>query len=340
MIDVRDVPLGPAAILPANATLADAWLLFRTTGLAIAPVGAAGSGAGAVLESAVRRALQDQRDPQQPIARIADAALRVPSRAAAEHALGADPSLGAVLFDAADGPLAVERVVPVVRDAIVMAGGFGTRLRPLTDTTPKPLLDVGGRPLLCRILDQLRDAGIERVHVSVHYLADQVKALVGDGSAWGLRVRYLEEDRPLGTGAGLALLGAVDGPFLVMNGDVLTDVSMRAFTRHHHLANNLATVATYLFAAPLPYGVVHHDGDRIARIEEKPVYRYPVNAGLYVFSPTVLELVEHGQPLAMVDFLNLHVTERRIGRFPLVEYWNDVGSMADYERARQEVHTL
>ena len=135
------------------------------------------------------------------------------------------------------------------------------------------------------------------------------------------------------------------GPFFVVNGDILTDLDLVAFGRHHVAARHFATVATWLHDHPLAYGVVHHDSacapaSEIASIEEKPVYRYPVNAGIYVFSPDALDEVEAGAPLAMVDFLNQHARTRSIGRFPLVEYWNDVGSHADYERAQRDVEEL
>lgn len=339
MTDVRQSPLDPAAVVPPERTLEQAWHALRATRAPLCLVDTP-DGRGAVSELDVRRALQDRTEPGTSIADLADERLVVSSREAAVQRLTADRTLYALAVDGEGGPAVVERVLPDLKEAVVMAGGFGTRLRPLTDETPKPLLDVGGKPLLCRILEQLRGAGIERVAVSVHYLADRVKAVVRDGSPFGLEVRYLEEAEPLGTGAGLSLLGSAAGPFFLVNGDILTDVDLNALARHHRMAGNLATVATYRFSAPLPYGVVHHDGDRIRFIEEKPVYRYPVNAGLYAFSPEILDLVAHGRPLAMVDFLNELADRERIGRFPLVEYWNDVGSHADYERARREVEEL
>jgi dTDP-glucose pyrophosphorylase len=340
MTEVRQSELAPTARIAADRTLRQAWESLRQTCAPLCMVDAPGGPAG-LPEADVRRALQDGVDPATPAAELAERRLVVADLHSAKLRLAADRSLRAVLVvGRGAAPTVVERVLPEVRDAVVMAGGFGTRLRPLTDQTPKPLLDVGGRPLLCRILDQLRGAGVERVAISVHYLAEQVKAVVRDGGQWGMEVRYLEEPEPLGTGAGLALLGSVPGPFYLLNGDILTDLNLRAFAAHHLLHGNLATVATYLYAAPLPYGVVHHDGERIARIEEKPAYRYPVNAGLYLFAPEVLGRVAHGRPLAMVDFLNEQAASQRIGRFPLIEYWNDVGSHADYERARQEVSAL
>lgn len=339
MIEAQESPLDPAAVVAADGTLEQGWRTLRGTGAPLLVLEGAGR-LRVVPEDAVRSALYHRAEPTASLAELVDPRLVVATRDAATIRLAAERRLRAVAVPADTGPVLVERVLPPVKDAVVMAGGFGTRLRPLTDETPKPLLEIAGRPLLCRILDALRDAGVERVAISVHYLADQVRDAIGDGSEWGLSVRYLEEAEPLGTGAGLALLGQVAGPFLLLNGDILTDLDLRDFARHHLLHENLVTVATCMFSTPLPYGVVHQDAERIRHIDEKPVYRYPVNAGLYVFEREVLERVVPGQPLAMVDFLNEHAGRARIGSFELVEYWNDVGSHADYRRAQEEVARL
>lgn len=293
----------------------------------------------ALSDLAIRDALQGQLAADTTLWQLADPGLVSESVEGAVVALG-ERGVAARLVGGEHALAVVERVLAPARDAVVMAGGFGTRLRPLTDDTPKPLLQVGDRPLLCRILAQLGAVGIERIHLSVHYLAERVRELVGDGSAFGVEVHYLTEELPLGTGAGLALMERVDGPFLLMNGDVLTDLDLVAMLRHHGSTGALATVATFIHANPLAYGVVHCDGARIDNIEEKPVYRYPVNAGIYAFAPAVLQRVERGRPLAMVDFLNELAPEGSVARFPLVEYWNDVGSHADYERAQIEIASL
>jgi dTDP-glucose pyrophosphorylase len=340
---VEERPLDPGAFLAMGATLGEAWAAVRGTGSPIVAVDLGAGAVGAVSALAIRVALQSLVAVSTPAADLVEQRLVVPRFDAAEFRLFADRTLAAVLIKTGDAaPRVVQRVVPPIRDAIVMAGGFGTRLRPLTDDLPKPLLAIGGEPLLCRLLHQLRAAGVARVAISVHYLADKVRDAVGDGSAFGLEVRYLEEDQPLGTGAGLSLLGEVEGPFFLVNGDILTDLDLVAFGAHHQLHGLAATVATYLYTAPLPYGVVHHDAasGAIDVIEEKPVYRYPINAGIYAFSKDVLELVEPGAPLAMVDFLNAQSGRVPVGRFPLVEYWNDVGSHEDFERAQQDIETL
>jgi len=337
------MPLDPADFLPAELPMGRA--VDRVVGCALRIVATQG-GPRVLLESDFRFAWQDRFDPERPVGELVRDGLVFEGEGAAIEHLRAEPQLPAVVLargghDSFDGLELVERELPRVTTAVVMAGGLGTRLRPLTEETPKPLLDVAGRPLMFRILELLHRHGVRRVFVSVNYLGEMVRAAVGDGGAFGVTAHYLEEREPLGTGAGLAQLHGVDEPFYVINGDILTDADLVAMARQHRLARNLATVATYLFPAPLPYGLVHRDGQRIASIEEKPVFRYPVNAGIYVFSPDVLRHVERGRPLAMVDFLNERAAAGdRIGRFALIEYWNDVGSHADYERAQRELGEL
>lgn len=340
--ELRSAAVGPTQRFLADQSLGAVWESVVADGSPLFAVDGPRGELCGLSDLAVRRAIQDRVDADTPVWALVTADCVVADEAAARELLAAEPARAAALYrDGAGAPHRVERQVSPPRSAVVMAGGFGTRLRPLTDDLPKPLLDVGGRPLLCRILDQLHDAGVREVWLSVHHLAEQIEQAVGDGSEFGVEVRYLREDRPLDTGAGLVLMERCAGPFVLINGDVLTNLDLRAMARHHVLSGNLATVATWLHAAPLAYGVVRHDDhDRISHIEEKPVYRYPINAGTYVFDPRVLEFVPAGEPLAMVDFLNQLAQHEPVGRFPLVEYWNDVGSHADYARAQDEVHRL
>ncbi|MEW6071306.1 MAG: sugar phosphate nucleotidyltransferase [Planctomycetota bacterium] len=335
-LDLETVPVPTDRILPRDLPLEQGpAILASHPGPLLALRGPAGP--EALLATSLRAALQGD-GPAAVLGDLARPELVASSRAEAEARLGGAPVPDAVLFAGPGAPRVLQVRVPPVRVAVVMAGGEGTRLRPLTDRTPKPLLDVGGRPLLARTLDLLAGAGVKKVFLSIRYLGGQIRDAVGDGGSWGLEVVYLEEDRPLDTGAGLALLPGADAPFFLMNGDLLTEIDLQALARHHVLRHALATVATFRYAAPLPYGVVHAAGEQIRAIEEKPVFRYPVNAGIYVFSPAVLARVERGRPLAMVDFLNeLARGEAGLGCFPLVEPWNDIGSHNDLARAREKL---
>lgn len=272
---------------------------------------------------------------------LCDPALVTFSEHEARTALLARPHLGASIYEHKGIETIAEVAAPPIRTAIVMAGGRGSRLHPLTANTPKPLLEVGGRVLLFRILDHLRDHGVTRLYLSVQHMADQIREAVGDGSDWGMETKYLHESEPLDTGAGLAMLERVDEPFFVINGDILTNFNFTVFGKWHRLRRSMVTIGTYRYPAPLPYGVLHRDGARVVEIEEKPVHKYDINAGIYAFSPTVLDHVPHQRPLAMVHFLDAHARKStRVMSFPIIEYWNDVGTHADFERAQTEVHSL
>ncbi len=173
-----------------------------------------------------------------------------------------------------------------------MAGGLGTRLRPLTEDIPKPMLEVGGRPLLEHVLDQVREAGLSRVLMAVNYRAEVIEEHFGDGSEFGVDIGYLREDRPLGSAGALRLAGAeLDRPFVVMNADLLTNVNLGALMRFHHEEGNVVTVGVRQYVLELPYGVVELDGTRVTGLSEKPKPQYYINAGIYAVDPAALSLV-------------------------------------------------
>ncbi|MAE77697.1 MAG: hypothetical protein CMJ85_12615 [Planctomycetes bacterium] len=226
---------------------------------------------------------------------------------------------------------------PQVTHALVMAGGRGERLRPLTDDTPKPLLPVGGSPLLLRVLGQLASAGVKQCFLSLHYLGDKVRSAVGDGASVGLDVAYLEETDPLGTAGALGLLPdslrALDGGRLVViNGDILTNVNLTALFAWHERHGNRATVATHLWEVDVPFGLAHFQDQQLERLEEKPTLRLPVNAGVYVFDCDLLCEVPPGQRFDMVTWLNDLASRGLVGQFPIVEEWHDIGSLEAYHR--------
>jgi dTDP-glucose pyrophosphorylase len=224
--------------------------------------------------------------------------------------------------------------------AVVMAGGLGTRLGELTADTPKPMLPVGDRPLLERIIEQLREAGIRHVNLTTHYRADMIADHFGDGSDHGVEIEYVSEQEPLGTAGALGLVEG-DEPILVMNGDILTRVDFRAMQRFHEEHGADMTVAVRPYRAQVPYGVVELDGSRISGIAEKPLVRGFVNAGIYLIDPGVRVFVERDERLDMPQLIErLLANGRSVVGFPLREYWLDIGRPADYERALVDVEQL
>jgi dTDP-glucose pyrophosphorylase/CBS domain-containing protein len=222
--------------------------------------------------------------------------------------------------------------------AIVMAGGYGTRLRPLTESVPKPMLPVGEGPLLERIVRQLQQAGIRRVNLATHYKADVIEQHFGDGRQFDVDIAYVTEDEPLGTAGALRLLSASDEPILVMNGDIVTRVDFRAMLDFHRAHAADMTVAVRSLDVPLPYGVVRTNGVDVVGVLEKPSVTYLINAGLYLLNADVCALVPTEGPYHMTDLIDRTIAHgRRVVSFPIREYWRDIGGGEDYERAMEDV---
>ncbi len=227
-------------------------------------------------------------------------------------------------------------VLPV--QAVVMAGGFGTRLRPLTNDMPKPMLPVGGRPLMELIIDQLRSSGIQQVHIATHHKADKIVEHFGDGKAFGVNLAYLNEDRPLGTAGALGLLAAPKDPFLVINGDILTGLDFRAMVAFHRDHQAELTVAVRKYDIKVPYGVIESDGTFVKALVEKPTLDFFVNAGIYLLEPSVHHRIPAGQRFDMTELIHLLLAEgHRVASFPVIEYWLDIGKHVDYQQAQEDV---
>ena len=222
--------------------------------------------------------------------------------------------------------------------AVVMAGGYGTRLRPLTEELPKPMLPVGDRPLLELIIEQLHQAGIRRVNVSTHYKGEIIAGHFGDGRDFGVEIRYVKEDQPLGTAGALGLLDASDEPLLVINGDILTRIDFRAMLDYHREQQADMTVAVRQHEFRVPYGVIEADGVAITGISEKPVVRHFINAGIYLLNPEVCRFIPNGQSYDMPDLISRLVADgHRVVSFPVREYWLDIGQVEDYQKALTDI---
>ena len=220
--------------------------------------------------------------------------------------------------------------------AVVMAGGKGSRLLPLTKDTPKPMLDVGDQPLMEIILEQLRDAGIKQVHVSTHHHKDKIVEYFGDGKELGLDLNYLDEDRPLGTAGALGLMAPSDETILVINGDILTQMDFRAMHAYHKELGADLTVAVSQYDIKVPYGVIECDGSFVRAITEKPTLEFFVGAGIYLLEPAMTRYIPKGQRSDMTDLIasrSAVVT----AQLPDREYWLDTGQHGDYKKARRPV---
>lgn len=224
-------------------------------------------------------------------------------------------------------------------EVVIMAGGLGTRLRPLTETVPKPMLPVGGQPLLKLILDGFIRQGFYRFTLSVNYRREVVQDYFGDGSELGVEIRYVEENQRMGTAGALSLLHEKPtSPFVVMNGDLLTSVRFENLLQFHADEGAVATMCVREYSVQVPYGVVRTDGARLLDIEEKPVHQHFVNAGVYVLSPEALAHLSAGEPLDMPSlFERLIENGNTVAVFPIREYWMDIGRLEDLERARDDV---
>ena len=221
---------------------------------------------------------------------------------------------------------------------VVMAGGEGRRLRPLTDACPKPMLQIAGKPLLEIILKQCLEAGFEHFYFSVNYLKEQIQSHFQDGSAWGASIRYLEEDAPLGTAGALRLLSQrPDCPLLVLNGDVLTRVDYKQLLRFHTDNQSMATLCVREHRVQIPYGVVHMDDTKVVGLEEKPLLTQYVNAGIYLLNPDVLDLLPEATFFDMPRLLEIIGKQGKVvSAFPIHEYWLDIGRPDTLERALDE----
>lgn len=225
--------------------------------------------------------------------------------------------------------------------AVIMAGGKGTRLRPFTEEVPKPMLMVGDRPLMEHIVNQLSSAGIRQVSVATQYLPHKISEHFGNGERFGVDISYVQEDEPLGTAGALGLMAEWKESLLVVNGDVLTQVNYRAMRDFHAEHKADMTVAVSKYEAAVPFGVVDCEGVEVRKLEEKPHYSFLVNAGIYLLEPSVQSFIPSGQRFDMTDLINaLLQHNKRVVSFPILEYWLDVGKPVDFERAKNDIRKM
>lgn len=222
---------------------------------------------------------------------------------------------------------------------MLMVGGLGTRLRPLTDECPKPLLRVGSKPILEIILDGFIEYGFRKFNLAVNYKDEMIKDYFGDGSRWGVEIRYLQEAMRMGTAGALTLLpDKPKDPVVVMNGDLVTKVNFDQLLEFHRELKAQATMCVREYDLEVPFGVVQIENHKILNVDEKPVQRFFVNAGIYVLEPEILEMIPKESFYDMPNLFNKLLDEKiETVAFPVREYWIDIGRMEDLTKVSGEI---
>lgn len=233
-----------------------------------------------------------------------------------------------------------ELLKPVDRSnkVVLMAGGLGTRLSPLTDSIPKPMLHVGNKPILETIIENFAKYGYRDIILSVSYKSHVIEEHFGDGSTFGVKIDYIHEAKRMGTAGALSLISdKLSESFFVMNADLLTNVNFEHLHEYHESHNALATMAVREYDFQVPYGVVNIVDSLITSIEEKPTHKFYVSAGIYMLNPQSLEFIPNDELFDMPSlFESLIAKGKKTMSFPIREYWLDIGRMSDYEKANSE----
>ncbi|HIJ85880.1 MAG: Nucleotidyl transferase [Magnetococcales bacterium] len=221
---------------------------------------------------------------------------------------------------------------------VLMAGGLGSRMGPLTKSCPKPMLKVGTKPILELILESFAAYGFKQFFFSVNYRKEIIQDYFKDGSAWGVDIQYLEEDDRRGTAGPLSLLPEVpQDPFFVMNGDLLTQINYKNILEFHEEHGSLATLCVRKVEQAIPYGVVHTHQHTLLSIEEKPVQEYFINAGIYLLDPKVMSYIPTNTYFDMPDLFHKVIEHgHATAAFPFLDYWMDIGRMADLKQASRD----
>lgn len=227
---------------------------------------------------------------------------------------------------------------------LIMAGGFGTRLHPLTQNCPKPMLKIGNKPMLETLIRNFIRAGFENFYISTHYMPELIQDYFKDGKELGINITYLYEEEPLGTAGALGLLPddiPTDQPILMINGDILTNINFQKLIEFHTENEADATMCVREYEYQVPYGVINGKEHKILGIVEKPVQRFFVNAGIYVVSPKIVQELEKNKRIDMPSLLEERISrQENVMMFPIHEYWLDVGRMDDFQKAQIDILSM
>lgn len=224
--------------------------------------------------------------------------------------------------------------------AIILAGGKGTRLRPYTMTLPKPLVPLGNKPILEIIINRLKKFGFNHITLTVNHMAEIIQAFFGDGSKWDIKIDYTLEDKPLSTMGPLTLVEDLPENFLVMNGDVLTDLNFADFYKTHCESNKIFTIASYKRSDKIDYGLLHKNEDgHLIRFEEKPTYDFLVSMGVYMVNRDVLNYIPEDTFFGFDHLMyKLLEEQKKVALNEFDGYWLDIGRPSDYEKAIEVIN--
>jgi len=337
-------------LLKRGATVAEAMnLLDRVGGLICIVVDEDGRAVGTITDGDIRRAIIRNISLKSPLDEVVqrkfvsvdeNATRIVWIRLMREHKLKCIPVL-----DAAGRPVDLHIAEQFVarpllpNHAVLMAGGKGTRLFPTTRKIPKPMLTIGDKPILERILENLVDQGIQTFWISINYLGEAIKAHFENGNRWGVDIRYLEEGKPRGTAGSLELLPLenIDSSILVMNGDIVANIDLGRMIEFHESTKSSMTIASKLHNVNVPFGVLHVAGERVTGLTEKPDIEVLVNAGIYMLEPSVLKLIPSGEHLDMTELMQLSIDAgQTVTPFVLLDNWMDIGMPDQLQNARDK----
>jgi dTDP-glucose pyrophosphorylase len=336
-----------ACIVPVGGTIRDAMRALDAGARQIAlAVDGDGRLAGVATDGNVRRALLNDATPDDPLEPILTRSFVAvgPTEGRAEVLdLMRARSIGSIpVVDGAGRPIGLHRLnefldpAPRPNSAVVMAGGQGTRLRPLTTVVPKPMIRVAGRPILERIVLHLASHGISHVYLAINYLGSVIEEHFGDGSRFGARIEYLREDQPLGTAGALGLLPRPEHAILVMNGDLVTQADLGGLLDTHASGGYVATIGVRKYLHTVPFGTVERDGPNVVALEEKPTLVREANTGMYALSPELVARVAANERLDMPDLVNGALERGEpVGAFEIEDDWIDVGQREQLDRARR-----
>jgi NDP-sugar pyrophosphorylase family protein len=220
---------------------------------------------------------------------------------------------------------------------LIMAGGRGERLMPLTSNTPKPMLPVNNKPIIHRIIDNSKSHGFTNISISVNYKSEQLIDFFKDGKDFGVAINYIHENEPLGTAGALSLLNfkSLDEPVIVINGDILASVNLSQLLDFHNNSDKDITMCAANYNVAVPYGTIQVDGTTITDIIEKPLKSYLINAGIYVINPNIIKKMKPNVKIDMTTLIGQYVSDRNVSIYPLHESWIDIGSPEDYEKAQK-----